>query len=139
MKKVLIIVVALLVVGGVAFALMESGGSKSDNSDMSGMDMSNSSDNNTSSSTAPVSTDKVDIKNFAFSPKVITVPVGTTVHWTNTDSVEHTVTSDDGSSDGPNSQQLATGDTYEFKFNKAGTYKYHCAVHPEMTATVIVK
>ena len=82
--------------------------------------------------------EKVAIQNFAFTPSSITVKVGTTVTWTNSDSVAHTVTADTSSSDGPASGSLASGDTYSFTFKKAGTYAYHCAVHPHMTGTVIV-
>ena len=79
----------------------------------------------------------VTISNFAFSPAEITVKVGDTVTWTNQDSVGHTVTSDDGSFASQN--PIAQGGTYSFKFAKAGTYTYHCAVHPSMTAKVTVQ
>jgi plastocyanin len=78
----------------------------------------------------------VTIKNFAFSPDSLEVPVGTTVTWTNQDSAAHTVTADDGSFD---SGQLATGATFSQTFATAGTYAYHCANHPKMTATIVVK
>jgi plastocyanin len=78
----------------------------------------------------------VTIKGFAFDPAQLEVPVGTTVTWTNQDSASHTVTADDGSFD---SGQLAQGATFSQTFAKAGTYTYHCANHPNMTATVVVK
>ena len=78
----------------------------------------------------------VTIQGFAFSPQTITVAPGTTVAWTNKDSVNHTVTSDTGA--WPASSPLATGQTFSHTFTKAGTYPYHCSIHPSMTAKVIV-
>jgi plastocyanin len=78
----------------------------------------------------------VTILHFDFAPMALTVPVGTTVTWKNMDPEPHTVTSTDGSF---RSQALDQGDSYRFKFSKAGTYKYICTVHPRMMASVIVK
>lgn len=80
----------------------------------------------------------VEIKNFAFSPATITVKKGTTVTWTNQDSMNHTVTSDAGIIGGPNSQQFGQGQTYSFTFSDLGTYSYSCQIHPKMTGTVVV-
>ncbi len=76
------------------------------------------------------------IQNFSFQPASLTVSVGTTVTWTNKDSTHHTVTADDGSFD---SKALATGATFSQTFTKAGTYAYHCAIHPSMKATIVVQ
>jgi plastocyanin len=86
---------------------------------------------------APSNAVKVAIKNYAFSPASLAISVGQTVTWTNEDTAPHTVTV----SSGPqtfSSPELSTGDTYSFTFTKAGTYSYYCAVHPSMTAAVIV-
>ncbi|MEU9452933.1 cupredoxin family copper-binding protein [Streptomyces sp. NPDC048277] len=86
---------------------------------------------------APVSGTAVAIKNFAFSPAALKVPVGTTVTWTNEDTDAHTVTS--SGPGGPlSSPALATHATYRYTFTKPGTYAYLCTVHPFMTATVEV-
>ena len=69
---------------------------------------------------------QVDLKNFAFSPKTLTVAPGTTVVWTNSDSAAHTVTADDGSFDSGNLNQ---GATFKFTFSKAGTFAYFCMYH----------
>jgi plastocyanin len=81
-------------------------------------------------------TKHVTIQNFAFSPETLTVAPGTTVIWTNKDSVDHTVTSDTGA--WPDSGSLATNKTFSHTFTKAGTYPYHCAIHSSMKATVVV-
>ncbi|MFB7666370.1 cupredoxin family copper-binding protein [Kitasatospora sp. NPDC056138] len=87
--------------------------------------------------TAPVAGNAVTIQNFAFAPASLTVKSGTTVTWTNKDTDAHTVTS--SGSGGPlNSAPLTTGATYRYTFTQAGTYAYFCAIHPFMTATVVV-
>ncbi len=77
----------------------------------------------------------VVINNFAFSPQQLTVKAGTKVTWKNNDSVAHTVTSNSGAFD---SGTLNTGASYSFTFSTPGTYSYHCMIHPNMTATVVV-
>ena len=81
------------------------------------------------------SADAVTIQGFAFGPSSLSISVGTTVTWTNQDSTQHTVTADDGSF---GSQPLPTGQTFSQTFAKAGTFAYHCRIHPSMTATVVV-
>lgn len=78
----------------------------------------------------------VVMKNFDFSPMDITVPVGGTVTWKNMDGEPHTVASADGTFHSP---ALDQGDTYKFKFDQPGVYKYICSIHPKMKATITVK
>jgi len=77
----------------------------------------------------------VDAKNFAFEPKTVTIKVGQTVTWTNQDSVTHTVTGDGGIDSG----DLSKGKSYSKTFDTAGTFNYHCSIHPSMTGQVIVE
>ncbi|MFD4502430.1 cupredoxin family copper-binding protein [Streptomyces sp. NPDC058457] len=121
------------------------GASRPGASPMSGMSMPTrhpSTDTSTGTGTGtgtgtPVTGNAVAIKNFAFSPATLKVPVGTTVTWTNQDSDAHTVTS--AGPGGPlHSAALATHATYSHTFTKPGTYAYLCTVHPFMTATVEV-
>lgn len=90
----------------------------------------------TTPATAASSQPAVTISNFAFSPQTLTVAKGTAVTWTNNDSTTHTVTSDSGVWD---SNELAPGKTFSFTFNQAGTFPYHCKIHPSMTAKIIVQ
>ena len=76
------------------------------------------------------------IKDFAFSPKPITVKVGAAVTWTNQDGTTHSVKSDDGSFV---SQDLEQDQTFTATFAKAGTFAYACGIHPFMTGTVVVQ
>ncbi len=89
-----------------------------------------------STSSKPVAGNSVTISNFAFSPATVTVAVGTTVTWTNKDSVAHTVTSDTGAFDSGN---LSPNGTYSYKFTTSGTFPYHCGIHTYMKGTVIVQ
>jgi len=74
--------------------------------------------------------------NRAYSPDALDVAVGTTVTWTNTDSVSHTSTSDAA---GWNSGIVAPGANFSFAFQQAGTFSYHCAIHPGMVGKVNVR
>ncbi len=74
------------------------------------------------------------ISGFVFS--AITVSRGGTVTWTNRDPVDHDVTALDGSFGSP---VLHEGGTFTAQFDRAGTYAYHCTIHPFMTASVIVQ
>jgi plastocyanin len=78
----------------------------------------------------------VVIKNFDFHPMTLTVAAGTTVTWTNSDGEPHTVTSIDGLF---RSGGLDQDESFKFKFDKPGTYKYVCSIHPRMMAEIIVK
>lgn len=80
----------------------------------------------------------VTISGFAFSPKSLTIIAGTTVEWVNMDSVMHTTTSNSGDPASWNSGPLATNATFSFTFTTPGSYGYHCAIHPFMTATITV-
>lgn len=81
---------------------------------------------------------KVEIKNFAFSPKEITVKPGTKLTVTNMDISGHSFTSDDGSSfdAGIISQGKSVVVTAP---TKPGSYPFHCTPHPNMQGTLVVK
>jgi plastocyanin len=78
----------------------------------------------------------VEIKNYAFTPPTLTVPPGTTVTWTNADSVPHTATAGDGAFDSGN---LNPGQSYSFTFATAGSFPYVCQYHAGMTGTIVVQ
>jgi plastocyanin len=84
----------------------------------------------------PLPTAEVKIDNFTFGPQTVTVPVGTTVTWTNKDDIPHTVVSTDGVF---KSKVRDTDEKFSYTFSKAGTYSYFCSVHPKMTGTVVVQ
>jgi plastocyanin len=77
----------------------------------------------------------VSIKGFAFNPADITAKVGQTITFTNDDSAPHTATLDDGSCTTP---QIAGGASDGLTFTAAGTFPFHCNVHPNMKGTITV-
>jgi plastocyanin len=80
-----------------------------------------------------VETTNVIMEDIQFKPATIQISVGDTVTWTNEDSTEHTVTSDNF-----DSGNLEQGETFTHTFDEAGVYDYQCTIHPSMTGTVIV-
>ena len=85
---------------------------------------------------AQVTATVVAIQNYAFLPATVTVSAGSTVTWRNDDSVDHQPVSDTGAWDagvvtpGTSSRGVV--------FSIPGTYPYHCAIHPDMTGTIVV-
>ena len=77
----------------------------------------------------------VYMKNSIFSNTSLQIKVGDQVTWMNDDNMTHTVTSDNAVFD---SGDIAPGAVFNYTFNTAGTYAYHCKYHASMTATVIV-
>lgn len=80
-------------------------------------------------------TPTVTISNFAYSPDPITITQGQSIRFVNSDDVGHTVTAEDGSFD---SKMLDKNKSWTHKFDKAGTYKYYCTVHPSMHGSINV-
>jgi plastocyanin len=76
-----------------------------------------------------------EIKQFAFQPKSLEVPVGTTVTWTNGDGASHSVTAANGSFD---SGLFGQGGTFVQRFDQAGTIAYFCTRHGSMQGEVKV-
>ena len=84
---------------------------------------------------APQGGTAVTISNFKFDPATLTVPVGSTVTWTNQDEEPHAIAGKDGSFHSPG---MDTHGTYSFTFAKPGTFDYICSIHPFMSGTVVV-
>ncbi|MCW2494792.1 cupredoxin family copper-binding protein [Jatrophihabitans sp.] len=131
-RRVMVTALAVVASAGLLASCSSSGGSTSPSSS-SGLSTSSSSSSaggSTSSGTT------VQVKNFSFEPDSLSVPVGTTVTWKFDDSVKHNVTD---SKNTFKSKDLASGGSYSFKFNTAGTYNYICTIHQYMKATITVK
>jgi plastocyanin len=71
----------------------------------------------------------------SFVPGDVSIPVGGNVAWTNSDSIEHHPTADDGSWN----EDLPAGGDAGRTFTTPGEYSYHCSIHPSMTGTITVK
>ena len=81
-------------------------------------------------------TNVITIDNFTFSPKELTVAVGTTVKWVNHDDIPHTIVEKKTTF---RSKALDTDDSYSYTFTSAGDFDYFCGLHPHMVGKVIVK
>jgi heme/copper-type cytochrome/quinol oxidase subunit 2 len=85
---------------------------------------------------------KMSIKNFTYvdssTGKTLqgNLPATSEVVWTNTDSMAHTVTFDNGMAD---SGPIQPGKTFAFYFTKPGTYTYHCTIHPNMKGSITLR
>lgn len=140
MKKLLpIIIVVVAIVAGLVYFLghknnnVPYSASKNNSSKTENMPNQNLSTSNESTQ----ATDKITIKDMAFTPANITIKKGTTVSWTNEDSIGHTVSETDGKQ-GPSSTTLEKGQTYTFTYTTVGTFRYACSIHPNMTGVVTV-
>jgi plastocyanin len=72
----------------------------------------------------------------AYNPNPIAIAVGGTVTWMNNDSIAHTSTGNNGEWD---SGAVTPGASFSKTFASAGTFQYHCAIHPNMVGTVTVQ
>jgi plastocyanin len=132
-KVIIGIIVAVIVIGGGFLIFSRQNSMK--------MNMQKNTPTTTQSQATPSGTtsetkNSVEIKNYSFSPSTLTVKVGDSVTWTNNDSVGHSATADDNSFD---TGVLQQGQSGSVTFKKVGTYTYHCSVHPNMKATIVVQ
>jgi plastocyanin len=79
---------------------------------------------------------RVAIKSIAYSQTRVQVAQGTIVVWLNEDPVVHTVTADAGGFD---SGEIPPGSSWAYRFDAPGTFAVHCAPHPFMRATIVVR
>ena len=81
----------------------------------------------------------IDMKDIKYVPAEATVPVGSTVTWTNSDAVAHTVTKESGPGEDFDSGTIAAGKTFEQTFEETGEIAYVCTIHPNQTGTLTVE
>jgi plastocyanin len=79
----------------------------------------------------------VSIKDFAFHPDTITVPVGGSITWTNDDSTPHTATGNDRAV--LQSGTIKPGETFTQTFDTAGSFDYFCEFHAGMKGKIVVE
>lgn len=126
MKSLAILIAGVLLITGCVQASQTGGNQNVVNN--TGL---NESANNTGATTYTVT-----LSNYAFNPSELSVKAGDLVTWVNDDSVSHTIVSDSGSE--IESPVLSNGQEYSHTFSQAGTYNYHCSIHPIMKGTVTV-
>jgi plastocyanin len=79
----------------------------------------------------------VEIVDFRFSPRELTIGRSEAVTWTNEDPFDHWIVSTDP--DVLDSGEMSQAQTYTKTFPRAGTYEYYCNIHNYMKATVTVR
>ena len=79
----------------------------------------------------------ITIKSFKFSPGTLQVQDGAGIEVANDDSAPHTVTADDGHSF--DSGTVDSGASTTIRAPTAGTYAYHCTIHPFMKGKLVVQ
>ncbi len=79
---------------------------------------------------------QVIMTDLSYDPETVTIKVGDTVTWVNQDAPQHDVIADNGEF---KSDLFDRGQTFSYTFTKAGTYPYHCSIHPGMAGTVVVE
>jgi plastocyanin len=79
---------------------------------------------------------RISIKGLAYGKPRVQVAPGTVVIWLNEDPLVHTVTADDGRFD---SGDIAPGASWAHRFDSPGSFAIHCAPHPFMRATIVVR
>ena len=77
----------------------------------------------------------VSVKDFSFDPSTITAKVGDTVTFSNTGAAPHNATLDAG---GCATGDIQPGSSGGLHFSAAGTYAFHCTIHPDMKGTITV-
>jgi plastocyanin len=131
-------IVAVMVTG--AFAMSRSDWGMGSGGQMGGSHMGHMMGGGANTSNAPVSVgsaaESIAIRNFAFAPGNLQVPVGATVTFTNYDDAPHSATAKDGSWD---TGILNKGESKTITFDKPGDYTYYCKVHPSMVARLQVR
>ena len=90
----------------------------------------------TTSATVSIPSGARSLTTTAFGANPLVVAVGSTVTWTNNDSIAHDSVADGGMW---NSGILSPGQSFAFKLATAGTFTYKCTIHPNMVGTVTVQ
>lgn len=159
MNKVIIAIVAIIVIGGGAYALKKNndnnskqvtssqgstaaqGNAANNTAAQNPLDLNNYTEGaNIGDTVNAIDKSKVNISinDFIFKTTYLKIKKGTMVTWTNDGQISHTVTSADTSAKkGLSSGMLENGASYNFTFNDAGVYEYHCSMHPEQMKGVI--
>jgi len=110
-------------------------GSAESTEGVSGSEAGETSESEPAPSGAAAKAEKVQIVEFSYEPEPVVIQVGGKVTWQNEDTAPHTATADDGSFD---TGTIEKGKLGSATFKEAGTFTYHCEIHPTMHGTVEV-
>lgn len=133
---IIVIVLAVLVIGGVVAAMQVN---KDTDSSMTGMDMNDARSSDMGEQDLTDQTEvTMDIKDFDFQKPNIKIKTGTKVTWANADGARHDVVPDGEGPEGFGSELLAKGESYSFTFTEPGMTNYLCEPHPYMKGVINV-
>jgi plastocyanin len=139
---IVVLVAAPLLVAGCASTSNPSPSPSTTTATVSATTTAATSNTSTSTATSSVSpsvsagSQTVAIPDLSFQPSSLTIQRGASVTWRNDASVSHQIVSDTNAFSSP---VLNPGASYTHVFDQAGTYPYHCAIHPSMTGTITVQ
>lgn len=81
----------------------------------------------------------VTLNDWAFGDKPVVIFSGERLRWVNVDTVTHAIVADSpDATDFRKTVDLAPGGEESLAMAKPGTTRIHCAIHPNMTGTLIV-
>lgn len=84
--------------------------------------------------------DAVSLNDLAFGDEPIVVYTGERLRWVNADTLTHVVVADSpDATDFHMTDELPPGGEQSFIMTRLGTTRIHCATHPNMTGTLIVR
>jgi len=81
----------------------------------------------------------VDQKDLKFVPEVVTIKVGDSIRFTDTDRIAHNVTIDNPDGTSEDKGMAEYNQHIVVKFDKPGNYRAHCRIHPQMHMTIMVR
>ena len=84
--------------------------------------------------------DAVSLGDWAFGDEPIVVYKGERLRWVNVDTLSHVIVADSpDATDFRQTDELRPGGEQSFIMTRLGTTRIHCANHPNMTGTLIVR
>ena len=82
----------------------------------------------------------VSLGDWAFGDEPIVIYTGERLRWVNADTLTHVIVADaPAATDFRNTDELPGGGEQSFSMVKPGTTGIHCAIHPDMTGSLIVR
>ena len=82
----------------------------------------------------------VSLNDFAFGDEPIVIYSSERLRWVNLDTLTHVIVADSpDATDFRKTDELAPGGEQSFIMTRLGTTRVHCAIHPNMTGTLVVE
>ena len=82
---------------------------------------------------------KIEIRDRKFSQAKVSIKAGQTVVWTNRDDNDHQIVVTLDGKTVKESDNLGSGDSFKFTFDKPGKYRFACKLHPREKGEIAVE